>query len=79
MYLKFVLKENLSVLKSFVLSIFYLAVEKRGGGGGAGRGGWYQRNRYVLMWGVCDSPLQWGVGGLKLLFFCVTYFLNDPL
>ena len=28
MYLKFVLKETLSVLKSFVLSIFYLAVEK---------------------------------------------------
>ena len=27
MYLKFVLKETLSVLKSFVLSIFYLAVE----------------------------------------------------
>ena len=34
MYLKFVLKETLSVLKSFVLSIFYLAVEKGGGGGG---------------------------------------------
>ena len=33
MYLKFVLKETLSVLKSFVLSIFYLAVEKKGGGG----------------------------------------------
>ena len=32
MYLKFVLKETLSVLKSFVLSIFYLAVEKGGGG-----------------------------------------------
>lgn len=31
MYLKFVLKETLSVLKSFVLSIFYLAVEKGGG------------------------------------------------
>ena len=34
MYLKFVLKETLSVLKSFFLSIFYLAVEKEGGGGG---------------------------------------------
>ena len=31
MYLKFVLKETLSVLKSFVLSIFYLAFEKGGG------------------------------------------------
>ena len=31
MYLKFVLKETLSVLKFFVLSIFYLAVEKGGG------------------------------------------------
>lgn len=48
MYLKFVLKETLSVLKSFVLSIFYLAVEKGGGGG-------YQRNRYVLMWGVSEK------------------------
>ena len=47
MYLKFLLKETLSVLKSSVLSIFYLAVEKGGGG--------YQRK--------CDSPLQWGVGG----------------
>ena len=47
MYLKFVLKETFSVLKSFVLSIFYLAIENGGGGGGG-----YQRNRYVLMWGV---------------------------
>ena len=31
MYLKFVLKETLFVLKSFILSIFYLAVEKEGG------------------------------------------------
>ena len=46
MYLKFVLKDTLSVLKSFVLSIFYLAVEKGGG---------YQRNRYVLMWGVSEK------------------------
>ena len=45
MYLKFVLKDTLSVLKSFVLSIFYLAVEKGG----------YQRNRYVLMWGVSEK------------------------
>ena len=36
MYLKFVLKETLSVLKSFILSIFYLAVEKGGWGGGWG-------------------------------------------
>ena len=48
MYLKIALKETLSVLKSFVLSIFYLAVEKGGGGG-------YQRNRYVLMWGVSEK------------------------
>ena len=54
MYLKFVLKETLSVLKSFVLSIFYLAVEK---GWGAG-GGVYQRNRYVLMWGVSEKMWQ---------------------
>ena len=73
MYLKFVLKETLSVSKSFVLSIFYVAVEKEGGG--------YQRNSYVLMWGgirenvtVCYN----GGWGVKLLFFCVTYFLNDP-
>ena len=31
MYLKFVLKETLSALKSFALSIFYLAVAKVGG------------------------------------------------
>ena len=54
MYLKFVLKETLSFLKSFVLSIFYLAVEKGGGRGGGGGGG-YQRNRYVLMWGVSEK------------------------
>ena len=34
MNLKFVLKETLSVLKSFVLSTFYLPIEKGGGGGG---------------------------------------------
>ena len=72
MYLKFALKETLSVLKSFVLSIFYLAVEKGGG--------------------VSEKSLRTNVGGIrenvtvrynggwrvKLLFFCVTYFLNDP-
>ena len=48
MYLKFVLRETLSVMKSLVLSVFYLAVEKGGGGG-------YQRNRHVLMWGVSEK------------------------
>ena len=74
MYLKFVLKETLSVLKSFVLSIFYLAVEKRGG---------YQRNRYVLMWRVSEKMWQsvtmGGGGDGKIAVFCVTYFLNDPI
>ena len=75
MYLKFVLKETLPVLKSFVLSIFYLAVEN-----------WeYQR--------ISEKLLRTNVGairenvtvrynggwGVKLLFFCVTYFLNDPV
>ena len=71
MYLKFVLKETLSVLKSFVLSIFYFAVEKEGGGA-------YQRNRYVLMWGgdqrKCDSPLQWGLGGKIAVFLRYVLF-----
>ena len=49
MYLKFVLKETLSVLKSFVLSIFYLAVEKGGGGGG----------------GVSEKSLRTNVGGIR--------------
>ena len=65
MYLKFVLKETLSVLKSFVLSIFYLAVEKRGEGVSE------------KMW---QSVTMGGEGGgVKLLFFYVTYFLNDPI
>ena len=46
MYLKFVLKETLPVLKSFVLSIFYLAVEK-------GVGGWA---------GVSEKSLRTTVG-----------------
>ena len=50
MYLKFVLKETLSVLKSFALSIFYLAVEK----GGGGRGG-----------GVSEKSLRTNVGGIR--------------
>ena len=49
MYLKFVLKETLSVLKSFVLSIFYLAVEK-----GQGRGG-----------GVSEKSLRANVGSIR--------------
>ena len=48
MYLKFVLKETLSVLKSFVLSIFYLAVEKGNGGEGGG--------------GVSEKSLRTNVG-----------------
>ena len=62
MYLKFVLKETLSVLKSFVLSIFYLAVEKEGGGGG-GVSEKSLRTNVGGYQGKCDSPLQWGVGG----------------
>ena len=49
MYLKFVLKEILSVLKSFVLSIFYLAAEKGGKGGG----------------GVSEKSLRANVGGIR--------------
>ena len=53
MYLKFVLKETLSVLKSFVLSIFYLAVEK---GWVGGRGGIIENVTVRYNWG-------WGGGG----------------
>ena len=72
MYLKFVLKETLSVLKSFVLSIFYLTVEK---------GGVSEKSLRTNVGGIRENVTVCynGGWGVKLLFFCVTYFLNDPV
>ena len=66
MYLKFVLKETLSVSKSFVLSIFYLAVEKKS----------EKSLRTNVGGGIrkCNSLLQWGVGGKIAVFLRYVLF-----
>ena len=69
MYLKFVLKETLSVLKSFVLSIFYLAVEKGARGEGVS-----EKSLRTNVGGIRENVTVrynggWGGGGGKIAVF----------